>query len=140
MTTDKNPFFKLEDLHGLEVLVEGSNLTSKVNLKKGGTTLTQILEDGVWLEVPPSSCAIGHVLSLDIDTRKCTGVTNGKKEYLENKNHVTGVVTEIEGDLKNRFQVRLVFRQFSQEQWKTLLSYLSEKQGSVNQLIKDTRK
>lgn len=149
MAAERNPFFKLEDLHSLEFSVEGNNLTSQVKLPKGGAILTQILEDGVWVELPPRSCSLGHVLALNIEARKVTGTSKSrlpsgeiveKNEYMESKNHVTGVVDDIEGDPKGRMLVRLLFRQFAQEEWKTLLNYFSEKQGTVNRLIKSARK
>ena len=127
MTQNKNPFFKVEDLQHLELVINGVNSTSQVRFKDKSIKLTQILESGIWIEVPPKSCAMGHTLVLDI---------TGKTIY--SPIHILGVIEEMDSEQGN--QVRLKFRQFSQENWVKLLSYFAGKQDNINMIIKNSRK
>jgi hypothetical protein len=140
MPGKKNPFFDLADFQALEFFLSGENLTSRVALPVPGIALVEILEDGVWLQTPPRTCSIGHTLALDIGARKLIAVTAGRQEYLEFKNHITGVVQEIEGNPKEIQLARLAFRQFSKDRWHELLNYFSSRHGTINLLIKNTRK
>lgn len=144
-----NPFFKMEDLQTLELTITGINSTSQVKFPQGSLHLLQILPDGIWIEVPPKYCAHGHALTLDIVGKKQNGkvkklLANGEAveedSYLENQMHLMGVIEEIEGNPKEKHQVRVKFRQYSQSDWERLILYFLEKQVSINQLIKSTRK
>lgn len=127
MTYEGNPFFKVEDLQPLELSINGVNSTSQVKFKSKSIQLTQILENGIWIEVPAKSCAMGHTLDLEI-----AGPT------LEKPMVFTGVIEEMEGD--SNTQVRVKFRQYSQEEWTQLLAYFSKKQIRINAIIKNSRK
>ncbi len=127
MSNNKNPFFKVENLQHLELKVSGINSTSQVPFKENSLHLIQILENGICIEVPPKSCAMGHSLSLNI-----SGLS------MEEPIPVIGVIENIEGDSNNIVQLK--FRQYSQENWKKLLEYFSGKQTSINTFIKNSRK
>lgn len=127
MAADKNPFFKVEDFQRLDLVISGLNSTSQVRFKEKSIQLTQILEQGIWIEVPSKSCAMGHSLALDI-----SGIPSVPSI------HLLGVIEEIDSAESN--QVRLKFRQFSQENWTKLLSYLSGKQDNINRIMKNSRK
>ena len=148
---EKNPFFKLEDFQTLEMLIDGLNQTSQVRFPRGteAVLLVQIMADGIWIEVPAKSCAMGHTLSLDINAKKMSGkkkvtLASGEireeDQYLENKMSIIGVIAEMQCEPNARQQVRLRFRQYAQNQWDSLLEYFAEKQHGINQIIKSTRK
>ncbi len=138
---NKNPFFTLEDFKSIEMIIDGLNSTSQVKIPGGvdAIQLVQILPDGVWIEVPPKSCAMGHTLSLHIIAR-WLAPQPAEKEYVETQLHILGVIEQIEESKRGRPQVRLKFRQFAQEHWDSLLDYFTQKQLSLNELIKVTRK
>ncbi len=138
---EKNPFFKIEDLRNLEVSIQGRNSTSTVQFEEGSLRLTEILEDGMWIEAPIRSCSIGHSLVLDIQGKK---ISKKSAEKLESKIHVLGVIAKVEIDAegvkKGVQNVKVRFKEFSMKDWKALLKYFSERQWSLNMLIKQTRK
>ncbi len=127
MAEGKNPFFKVEDLEHLELAIVGMNSTSQVRFKENSIRLTQILDNGICIEVPPRSCAMGHSLALDI---------SGKN--LDEPIHIIGVIEEMHGEPNP--EVRIKFRQYSQENWGQLLDYFAGKQTNINAIIKNTRK
>ena len=139
MKTHKNPFFKLEDFQCLEILIEGTNVTSQVSIPGAPASirLIEIHEDGLNLELPARCCAMGHTLAIDVNVKKIFGKSD---DFVENKIHILGMVEEIETSPNSTLFVRLKFRQYAQEHWSSLLDYFSEKQLSVNKLIKNTRK
>lgn len=128
-----------EDFQFLELSLEGSNHTSRLPIPSGSQSIqiVQFTENGIWIEVPPRSCAVGHTLSLQIFARKRNG---SRAEMLEDAMHVTGVVETIEGDFNSRQQVRLGFRQYAPEQWDRLIGYFTDKQTQINDLIRRTRR
>lgn len=133
MESKKNPFFKLEDFQVIEIHISGLNITSQVKISSDdrGIQLIETLSDGIWVELPAKSCAMGHTLSLNFLTRK---------DQIENETTVVGVVEEIETNTAGRLNIKLKFRQYSQPEWDLLLNYISGKQNDINQFIKNTRK
>ena len=128
MANDKNPFFKFEDLQdNLDIQIVGLNVTSQVKFKTGNIHLVQILEQGIWIDIPTRSCAMGHSLSLDIVIEK-------------HSINIIGVIEEIDGLSKTRQLVRLQFRQYSLEQWEKFLSFFLNQQLDINAFIRSTRK
>ena len=136
MIQSKNPFFKLEDFQSLEVTVEGKNVTSEMRLPPP-IHLIELHDDGLTLDLSPRSCADGHTLALDISLKK---VIHEPDESIENKIHILGVIHELETMTDSRLKIRIKFRQYAQEEWKALIAYFSEKQHSINTLIKSSRK
>ena len=137
MANQKNPFFKLDDFQSLETHLEGMNVTSQVRFPKtpSAIALIEIHEDGLTLELPDRSCAIGHALSLDINLKK-----NTSTDPIEDNIHILGVIEELEKTQTSRLKVRLKFRQYAQKDWSQFLDYFSKKQVALNKLIQKTRK
>lgn len=128
-----NPFFSLADLESLELQIEGTNITSRVQLATGKIKLIEIAEKEVMIAVPEKSCSQGHSLSLVI-----TASRGEAAPVLQNQ--VIGVVSEILENAEGWQRVRLVFRQFSMKDWQAVLDYFWNRQTSVNALLKSTRR
>ncbi len=138
---EKNPFFKIDDLRSIQLSIQGKNSTSRMPFDEGVLRLTEVFEDGIWIEAPIRSCSIGHSLVLDIQARKAS---KKSAEKLESKIHVLGVIAEVDTDAagakKGVQHVKVRFKEFSIKDWKALLKFLSEKQFNLNLLMKRTRK
>ena len=130
-----NPFFKLEDFHSMELSVTGSNVTSGVDLP-APIHLIELHNEGITIELAPRSCADGHMLALDIQVKRNAGNPEDETVHVP----VVGVINEFEVMPDSRLKVRLKFRRFPQDQWQSLINYLSEKQGSLNALLRISRK
>ena len=125
--THKNPFFSLKDFEKFHIKIEGINQTSQIPIPANPPIqLLEIYDDGFLAELPPSCCALGHLLSLDIT--------------LKNKMSVTTHVEEIEGRPKTPLRALLRFRRFDQKEWLELLSEIAGKQLNINEVIRVTRR
>jgi len=138
---DKNPFFKTEDFNGVELKLNGVNSTSSMRFADGVLQVTQILENGLWLEMPLRSCSMGHSIMLEVWGKKFSKKLD---VCIENKIQIQGVVEEIDldGNLSERKMqsVKIRFKNYSIGSWKELLDFFQEKQMNINLLIKKTRK
>ena len=147
----KNPFFNADDFRSIDMVIEGKNQTSQIIIPGGKSAiqLIQILDNGVWIEIPAKCCSMGHTLSLSMTARwkadlvqpsPNVGKNKISPEYTEISLQILGVIEEMESDVAARHQVRIKFRQYGMAAWQNLLDYFSGKQTNLNQLIKSTRK
>ena len=135
----KNPFFRVEDFQNIEILIKGINVTSQIPLKDSeGIHLVELLPDGVWLDLPKHSCALGHTLSLQVFVNMPGSIETQLNATTPME--IVGRVEELEGDVNSRQKANFRFRQYPQEQWNKFTNLLSEKQNKINNLIRDTRK
>ena len=132
-TNPKNPFFNADDFKSLDMTIEGTNQTSQMKIT--GIQLVQILSNGIWVDIPPKCCSMGHSIALDL----CARWTKDGAP-VERKLHILSVIEEMEGLPGGRQQVKLRFRQYGMAEWEDLLGYYSGKQTNLNQLIQNTRK
>jgi len=130
-----NPFFKLEDFRNLEFSIEGTNLTSQVPILKGSSRLIELLDAGICIDVPAKSCSDGHLLSLHVAVKKPVGT-----DFETVKTQVTGVVSIEDRDSNDRQLVKILFRQYSVEEWNSFLKELAGKQTRANRMIRKTRR
>jgi hypothetical protein len=130
------PLSILENLNQLtdQFTVMATNSTSgnKISKIKEDVTLIALSKSGVTLEMPKRSCSQGHSLILQIDAN----VTNAEGEPVQFHIQVTGVIGEIEGDIQERFQVKLEFRQYSVEEWQRFLGHVENRQTDANRLLR----
>lgn len=118
-------------------------MTSQIPFPKGAKPI-EIIEtfsDGVWIEIPPRCCALGHTLNLNIIINKSSDTENTlTRQEVEGDIQVLGVVEELENTSEKRMIAKVKFRQFSPKAWQFLLDRFRSKQDQLNDLIGRTRK
>lgn len=134
------PVSILENLNRLTdsftILATNSTSGSKISKTPKDVTLVALAKTGVTIEVPKRSCSRGHSLILQIEAN----VLNEKGEPIRFETQVTGVIEEVEGDIQERFEVRLEFRQYSIEEWQKFLGHVENRQTEANRILGELKK
>lgn len=147
------PVYGWNDFQTLELSIEGMNHTSQIPIEgssRSGLRITELTENGAWLEMPAKSCAVGHTLSIKILAKTIlnraeeittTPTADPKSEATEAVPlHFTAMVDAVETDTgTGPQQVLISFRQHTPEEWFDLVRYFTEKQAKLNALLWRTR-
>gem|GEM_PF-2627220 len=118
------------------ILATNSTSGSRISKKSGDVVLVALARTGVTLEMPKRSCSHGHSLILQIEAN----VHDSEGEPVRFETQVTGVIEEIEGDLNERFEVRLEFRQYSVDEWQKFLKHVENRQTEANRILGELKK
>jgi len=118
------------------ILATNSTSGSRISKKSDDVILVALARTGVTLEVPRRSCSRGHSFILQIEAN----VHDADGEPVRFETQVTGVIEEIEGDLNERFEVRLEFRQYSVDEWQKFLRHVENRQAEANRILGELKK
>lgn len=123
------------------------NHTSQIPIEgtaRSALRITELTDNGAWIEMPARSCAVGHTISLRILARTILNrdetVTVEETLTDENSLHFTAMVDEIQdGEGTSSQQVLISFRQHTPQEWESLIRYFNDKQEKLNFLLRRTR-
>jgi len=128
--------FNSDNFISTEILISFKNESTKTapRLKNqthsNDTTLNEITEKGMILELPKTACSTGHHLFITLEIKK------GKKN-IKFESTVKVLKSELLEDSMQRIHTELV--QYSENTWEELNQFFAQEQNSALDLFKSIR-
>ena len=108
-------------------------------------SITELLEKGLFLEIPKNSCQVSHLLTLYfIEEDKAVVLKKlpaAGKDMKEATCSMVGKVMELipSNDQKNKIIVKVIFTQYNEKKWSAFVDLYQSKQVEINDFCKLAR-
>jgi len=123
------------DFDETSIRITGENTLTHLPIKSTQIEISEFSKNGMTIQLPNNSCAVGHILSFTII--KGVSAHDGPSDPLLDgiTLTITAKVTEIEPLGKKSNSVTLQFYQFDEELWKKFTDSFSARQKVIKSVI-----